>query len=127
MRALRESLGWTLDELAERSGVDLGTISALEVRESSRSKYAGQLAKALGVGLEQLLADELITERVVVSGNSSRTSFGLWPFTAGFEDYQLLSNEKKRQLDSMVSGFIRGALPADAGKSSSSTKAKSAA
>ena len=51
---MREALGWTLDELSTRSGVDIGTISALEVRGSQRSKYAPAIAKALGRTLEEL-------------------------------------------------------------------------
>lgn len=37
--------------------VDVGTISALEVRDSSRSQFFPQIAKAFGLTLEQL-ADE---------------------------------------------------------------------
>jgi hypothetical protein len=38
--------GWTLEKLEEESGVAVGTISALENRDSSRSQYFPQLAKA---------------------------------------------------------------------------------
>ena len=51
----RLALGWTLEQLSERSGVDVGTISALEVRDSKRSIKAPALAKALGISLEDLL------------------------------------------------------------------------
>jgi transcriptional regulator with XRE-family HTH domain len=50
----REKLGWTLQVLSDESGVDLGTIAALELRDSSRSKYFTDLAKALGLTLDQL-------------------------------------------------------------------------
>lgn len=50
----RNKAGLTLEQLAERSGVELGTISALENRDSSRSKYASALAAALGLTVEQL-------------------------------------------------------------------------
>lgn len=55
IRKQRERLGWTLENLSERCGVDVGTISALEVRNSKRSQYAQAIAQALGMSMEQLL------------------------------------------------------------------------
>lgn len=55
IRYHREQQGLTLEQLSERSGVDVGTISALEVRESKRSQYATRLASALGLSLEELI------------------------------------------------------------------------
>lgn len=60
IKRYRELLGWTLESLSEKSCVDVGTISAMENRDSQRSKYAAPLAKALGLTLEQLL-DESTT------------------------------------------------------------------
>lgn len=60
VRKYREQLGLTLLQLEERSGVDTGTIGALEARDSSRSKYSAALARALGLTLDQLL-DETAT------------------------------------------------------------------
>ncbi|SOE35264.1 XRE family transcriptional regulator [Delftia acidovorans] len=54
IRHYREKAGLTLEELSERSGVDVGTISALENRDSSRSKYATAIARGLGMTLEML-------------------------------------------------------------------------
>lgn len=54
IRRLRLDKGWTLADLSERSGVEVGTISALEMKNSSRSKYLGQLADALGVSQDEL-------------------------------------------------------------------------
>lgn len=59
IRWLRTQRGMTLERLAELSDVDVGTISALEVRGSARSKYAPALARALGVTLEDLLGPDL--------------------------------------------------------------------
>lgn len=50
----REARGLTLEKLEELSGVAVGTISALEVRDSSRSMYFPALAKAMGMSIEQL-------------------------------------------------------------------------
>jgi len=56
VKALRDARGWTLKELSKRSGVPVGTIGALEVRDSVRSEYAAKLAQGFGVSLEELLA-----------------------------------------------------------------------
>lgn len=54
IRAYREIKEWTLDDLSRESGVDVGTISALEVRDSFRSKYFQPIASAFGLTVEQL-------------------------------------------------------------------------
>lgn len=54
IRHHRTMQGLTLEQLSERSGVDVGTISALENRDSSRSKYGLAIAKGLGVSFEIL-------------------------------------------------------------------------
>ncbi|MCM1512482.1 MAG: XRE family transcriptional regulator [Oxalobacter formigenes] len=55
IRKYRLHLGWTLEQLEEKSGVPKGTISALEMRDSTRSSFAPALAAAFGLTLEQLL------------------------------------------------------------------------
>lgn len=55
IKRYRERAGWTLQYLSELSGVDVGTIGALEVRDSSMSKYSAPLAKSFGLTVEQLL------------------------------------------------------------------------
>lgn len=54
IRHYREKAGWTLEQLSERCGVDVGTISALENRGSQRSKYATAIAAGFGMTLNQL-------------------------------------------------------------------------
>lgn len=56
IRIHRQAQGLTLEQLSELSGVDVGTISALENRGSKRSQYASKLAKGLGMTLEALEA-----------------------------------------------------------------------
>lgn len=51
----RLALKLTLEALSEKSGVELGTIAALEARDSQRSKFTARIAKALGLTVEQLL------------------------------------------------------------------------
>lgn len=55
IRQFREARSWTLEELSLRSTVDVGTISALEMRKSRRSQFAAQLAAAFGVSTDDLL------------------------------------------------------------------------
>lgn len=57
IRKYRDQLGWTLQKLSTESDVDIGTISALEHRDSDRSKYFPAIAKAFGFTVEEL-ADE---------------------------------------------------------------------
>lgn len=58
IRHYREKSKLTLEQLSERSGVDVGTISALENRDSSRSKYATAIAQGLGMTVEMLEAED---------------------------------------------------------------------
>src|SRR5688500_385518 len=55
LKHYRAGLGLTLDQLSRKSGVDVGTISALESRGSCRSKFAPDLARALRLSLDQFL------------------------------------------------------------------------
>lgn len=55
IRKYRTQAGLTLAELSQLADVDIGTISALEQRDSSRSQYFPQLAAALGLAFEQFV------------------------------------------------------------------------
>lgn len=57
IKRYRDELGLTLDQLSEMSGVDRGTINALEIRKSNQSKYAPALAAAFGLTMDQLWSD----------------------------------------------------------------------
>ncbi len=52
-------LGWTLERLENESGVDRGTISALENRDSNKSEHFTNIAKALGITVEELQIEPL--------------------------------------------------------------------
>ena len=54
LRELRKAKQLTLERLSELSGVEVGTISALEQRNSKRSQYTSALAKGLGVPVDDL-------------------------------------------------------------------------
>lgn len=56
IRRYRTGLGMTLEQLSDRSGVEVGTISAAENRDSTRMEVtaAVSIANALGLTVEQL-------------------------------------------------------------------------
>lgn len=55
IRKYRLALGLKLEHLAELSEVAPGTISALTVRKSDRSKYVSAIAKGFGLSVDELL------------------------------------------------------------------------
>ena len=60
VRDLRKARGYTLEELADSSGVSRSTISLIERKETSpTAAVLGRLADALGVTLAALFSDEL--------------------------------------------------------------------
>lgn len=59
IKEVRESLNMTQEELAEKSGVSRGTISALENGDPiTTSKTLVNLAKALGVSIDRIFYTE---------------------------------------------------------------------
>lgn len=58
LRAMRLSQGWRLEDVSERSGVEVGTISALEKRNSKRTEFAPQLAAAFGMTVDEFLRSD---------------------------------------------------------------------
>jgi transcriptional regulator with XRE-family HTH domain len=58
LRALRKRRGWSQEELARRTGVARSTISEIESgRRDARGGTLGPIAHALGISVDQLLAD----------------------------------------------------------------------
>jgi phage repressor protein C with HTH and peptisase S24 domain len=70
IRHFREKAQLKLPQLAELSGVDVGTISALELRDSSRSQYFPMLARAFGMTVEEL-GDESFDPELLVEVDSN--------------------------------------------------------
>ena len=111
----RLRLGWTLETLSDRSNVDLGTIGALEVRDSKRSIYTPQLAKAFGLSVEQLLdstRDWLDPEvppsaHRVLAGPPASYTATRWLFSA--ELFEALQHKKARELDH-IENIVRAHL-----------------
>lgn len=71
IRKMRLARGWDLPTLSEKSGVDVGTISALEVRDSKRSQYLPNFTRAFDCTLRELLEGEdapAVAERPPIGG-----------------------------------------------------------
>lgn len=108
IRKFRLKAGWTLERLSEVSGVEPGTIHALENRDSSRSKYFTALARAFGMSVEQLADPKLEPDFVIVGRDGSRTIVEvkepqqpyMWPFK-DLKPYQwaLLTPEEQRHIE----------------------------
>ena len=126
IKKYRLAHGWTLEELSDRSDVEVGTISALEVRDSKRSEKAPAIAKALGLSLEQLLdentdwtsvalvralsADAADRENMppkVMEQPSKLLSIPYWPFSFSQEKFRTLLNRKDiKSIDDYISGLL---------------------
>lgn len=65
IRSLRSDRGWTLEELSRRSGEPVNTISRIE-RGVNEARVLGlfRIARALGVKLDDLIAEIRIPETV---------------------------------------------------------------
>ena len=83
LRSLRQSLGWSLDALAERSHLSPSTISRLETGKRSVSlDVLVPLARALQIDLDSLLeADTPDTDVVIRPVASHRPGTTTWPLS----------------------------------------------
>ncbi|HCP78967.1 MAG: hypothetical protein CML16_03150 [Pusillimonas sp.] len=108
VRLYRERLSLTLEQLEEMSGVAIGTISALEVRDSVRSKYAPALANAFGLTLEQLYDESRnwLTEEELQKADrktADKPASSEWPFKQiTIDRYNLLSDKQKEAIEEWV-------------------------
>jgi transcriptional regulator with XRE-family HTH domain len=58
IRAERARRGWTLKDLADRSGVSLDTLSRIERHEDCRVSTVHKVARALGVPTRSLIPEQ---------------------------------------------------------------------
>lgn len=120
IRHYRLKLGWKLEDLEEASEVSVGTISALEVRDSQRSQFFPAIAKAFGLTLEQLYDTE--TDWPVVdtrkaakdkrypdASDACATLPACEPEPSARRDYL---NEAMQILESLPDADLRGAVAA---------------
>lgn len=116
VRKYRKKAGWTLERLAELSGVETGTIGALEARDSKRSEYFPALAKAFGLSLEQM-ADETTDHPLnIINGSVQRAAINalepgrpyLWPFKdLKPHEWDLLNDDERQNVETIALMLIR--------------------
>lgn len=76
MRDLRRERQWTLEELAERSGVSRAMLSKIERAETSPTvAVAARVASALGVGLSELIQLPSARARAYLTRRADRAEF----------------------------------------------------
>lgn len=120
VRRYRTGLGLTLEKLAELSEVEVGTISALEQRDSRRSEYGSPLAKAFGLTLEELLdetADHLPDLKAgrrpsgqqKVAESAPPAYLIPWPFAAvSRAEWHSLDETERALAETYIRGLIDG-------------------
>lgn len=82
LRAVRQSLGWSLDDLAKRANVGPSTISRIETGNRALSlDVLVPLARALGVGIDVLIAPNDDEDVVIRPSPSSQGDLTIWPLS----------------------------------------------
>lgn len=109
LRLLREEEGWTLRDLAERTGLSVSLISQLERGVTSPSlQSVRRLAEALSVSIFQLLADEPQSYSFVPADRRRKLVM-----QHGEVSYELLSPDTKRRLEVWLGTLEPGASSGD--------------
>lgn len=119
IRHYRDKAGWTLDDLCEASGVEPGTISALENRDSNSSRFFLPIAKAFGLTLEELADASVDHElRIAVPVEAAAIPLParepskpyLWPFdnaTITPDRYASLSKDERKGIENTILLFLK--------------------
>lgn len=117
LRYYRQKKGLTLEQLSEMSQVDVGTISALELRGSVRSKFAPALAKSLGLTVEQLVdesrdwldpaAYQPAVAAMPLRAEEAAPVLSVWPFPD--IDQRLVSKLKPPQINQLQGAMLLAA------------------
>ncbi len=112
----RKLAGWTLEQLAEKSGVEVGTISALEQRDSERSKFTGALAHAFGLSIDQLTDDAhtypvpaAMQARPPGAQEAAPPPYGPapWPFSTARHQFDALPEREKARVDGYIAATVQ--------------------
>ena len=121
VRRYRVGLGWTLDRLSEESQVDVGTISALEQRDSKRSQFGPALAKAFGLSFDALLDESIDHLPALLSGKpidppappavaKAASQISPWPFARITQrDWRNLAEHDKGLVEAYAQGLLDAA------------------
>lgn len=117
VRHYRTGMGWTLERLSELSGVEIGTIGAIEKRNSKRSEHGPALARAFGLSLEQLLDESQNYLAAIKEGSIPSVATGTgparsgdpvaWPFRSITPDHwEQLGDSERAQIEAYARGFV---------------------
>ncbi len=108
IRRYREKAGWTLEQLSAQAEVDVGTISALEQRDSARTRYSGQIARAFGLTIEQLYDESRSYPLFATGAQQVNSVVGIyqtdpsWPFSLSQARYHALPDRDKGRIDGFM-------------------------
>jgi transcriptional regulator with XRE-family HTH domain len=110
VRFRRQGKGWTLSDLAEKSGISKAYISDLENGAAGRPniQYVFAIANALGVTLDELL-DDAAPKRTDAS-KKKRTAEELPP---GLKELQMDMNLSESEVEMLAQVNFRGNRPKD--------------
>jgi len=110
VRFRRQGKGWTLNDLAEKSGISKAYISDLENGAAGKPniQYVFAIANALGVTLDQLLDNA--APRQVDSSRRKRPAEELPP---GLKELQLEMNLSDSEVEMLAQVNFRGNRPKD--------------
>lgn len=110
VRFLRQGKGWTLNDLAEKSGVSKAYISDLEngVAGKPNIQYVFSIATALGVTL-----DELLNDTVPRPADRSRRKNTVQELPPGLADLQAELKLSDDEVEMLAQVNFRGNRPKD--------------
>lgn len=110
VRFRRQGKGWTLNDLAEKSGISKAYISDLENGNAGKPniQYVFAIANALGVTLDELLDDA--APRRVDATKKKRSSEELPP---GLKELQMDMNLSESEVEMLAQVNFRGNRPKD--------------
>jgi transcriptional regulator with XRE-family HTH domain len=110
VRFLRQGKGWTLNDLADKSGVSKAYISDLEngVAGKPNVQYVFSIATALGVTLDQLLNDA-----VPKPADRSRRKNAAQDLPPGLADLQAELKLSEDEVEMLAQVNFRGNRPKD--------------
>ena len=110
VRFRRQGKGWTLNDLAEKSGISKAYISDLENGAAGKPniQYVFAIANALGVTLDELLDDA--APKRADSSKKKRTAEELPP---GLKELQMDMNLSESEVEMLAQVNFRGNRPKD--------------
>jgi len=112
VRFLRQGKGWTLNDLAEKSGISKAYISDLENGTAGKPniQYVYAIALALDVTLDELLTDATPTATDKTRKKKKRTARDLPP---GLEELQMELKLSDEEVEMLAQVNFRGNRPKD--------------